>query len=216
MEGVSVFYATMNLVFLDDVTFSPEQQKERDFFQHTLTAENGTEEGEYVGFDGSQTAIWNSDGSCSVMMAFATNRNLDGEAVTISMRDFGVMSKENVEHYYNGENAAEIEGDRSIKFQLSLLGAEELDFGPSAFANAPECVLLSPFGCYIDGYGPSDTAPGFADVTMELADGSIRTILFSHGNESWSFYSFDAPKDLTKAVALNLDGVRIDFSENFG
>jgi hypothetical protein len=212
-DDLSVVYLSLTMDYPDGTTFSCDASELgfRSWFLRPTDGEMGNG-------SGSQVTVANDDGTCSVMLMFEFDSNLSGKTATLELEQFGNMSGENLEAIGEGAAQAEVSGAWNFTLGLPLGQPDEVAFDAALFDDAafmPTSIALSEFGGCVT---LADDRTALSQVTLEFEDGSTydgEFRSFANGSdETGEFhftngFVFEAPQDLTHAVALILDGVRV-------
>ena len=160
-KNMSVVYLTMTLTPPEGTEFTAGIQ-ECGFWENWMPQFEG------IGGDASQTAIWNEDGTISVMVEGNYQGDVNGLPMHLSLGGFGNVSKEVASALYSGEREIELPGTWDFEIDaLELSDPMKLD---SASLGENTEVYVSDFGGYVVN------APGGTDDAMQALKPELENI----------------------------------------
>ena len=139
-EKLSVVYLTLTLELPEGTEFTADIQS-CGFFGYCLPTFDG------IGAEGSEIAVWNEDGSVSVMLMGIYEGDVNGLPMELHLSGFGNVSKEVAPTLYSGEREIEVQGtwDFSID-RIQLADPVEMD---ASELGEDAAVYVSDFGGYL-------------------------------------------------------------------
>lgn len=126
-----------------------------------------------LGADGSQTVAVQEDGTVGVMLMYLYRGDVGGQAMELTLEDFGCVGKEARAALEAGTSSMELSGKWSFSIdRLTLEDAKTLTPDPALFAKAkavPTEITLSEFGCAVSMEGGMIT-DDLTDALEEIQD----------------------------------------------